>query len=42
MHVDVLIRETRMEAAKVGMILSLMEMKGLVKDMGGGIFAGIS
>jgi DNA processing protein len=38
-HVDVLIRETRISAGKMGMILSLMEMKGLVRNMGGGIFA---
>ena len=40
-HVDELIRNTGIEAAKMGMILSLMEMKGLVRNMGGGIFAGL-
>jgi DNA processing protein len=40
-HVDVLIKQTRIQAAKMGMLLSLMEMKGLVRNMGGGIFAGI-
>ena len=41
-HVDILIKATNIPAAKMGMILSLMEMKGLVRNMGGGIFAAVT
>ncbi len=35
-YIDDIIRETGLETAKVGSILSLMTLKGLIKDLGGG------
>lgn len=39
LHIDELIKRTSIQAARIGTILSLMEMKGLVQSMGSGIFA---
>lgn len=35
-HIDEIARETGMESAKISSLLTLMEMKGKIKDLGGG------
>lgn len=39
LHIDELIKRTSITAAAIGTILSLMEMKGMVRNLGSGIFA---
>lgn len=39
MHIDELIKHTNISAAKIGTVLSLMEMKGIIRSLGSGIFA---
>lgn len=39
LHVDELIKRSKVNASRLGMILSLMEMKGWVRNLGSGIFA---
>lgn len=39
LHVDELTRRTNIHVSKIGMILSLMEMKGWVRNLGTGVFA---
>lgn len=39
LHIDELIRRTGIQASAIGTILSLMEMKGMLRNLGSGIFA---
>ncbi len=39
LHIDELIKRTGIQAAAIGTILSLMEMKGMLRNLGSGIFA---
>ncbi|MBU4015969.1 DNA-processing protein DprA [Patescibacteria group bacterium] len=39
LHMDELIKRTGIQVSAIGTILSLMEMKGLVRNLGAGIFA---
>jgi DNA processing protein len=39
LHVDELIKWTHIQASAIGTILSLMEMKGMVRNLGAGVFA---
>ncbi len=39
LHIDELIRRTGIQASAIGTILSLMEMKGMLLNLGSGIFA---
>lgn len=39
LHIDELIRKTGIQASAIGTILSLMEMKGMLRNLGSGIFA---
>lgn len=39
LHIDELIKRTSIQASVIGTVLSLMEMKGLIRNLGSGIFA---
>lgn len=39
MHIDELIKRLNLTASKIGITLSLMEMKGMIRNCGSGIFA---
>ena len=39
LHIDEIIKRTNIQAAQIGTILSLMEMKGMLRNLGSGIFA---
>jgi DNA processing protein len=38
MHFDELVKRIKLDSSKLGSILSLMEMKGMIKSLGGGVF----
>lgn len=38
LHFDEIVRQSRMETSKVGSLLSIMEIKGMVRSLGGGVF----
>ena len=39
MHFDQIVRKTRFDSAKIGSILSVMEIKGLIKSLESGQFS---
>lgn len=39
LHIDELVRQSGLAAAEVGATLTMMELKGLVRDLGGNLFA---
>jgi DNA processing protein len=41
MHFDEIVRKTGLQSSSVGSILSVMEMKGMVKSLEGGIFSAL-
>lgn len=40
-HIDALIRESKMSAAKINALLSLLEIKGVIRNLGGGMYCKI-
>lgn len=42
LHIDELVRQSRLGTAKVSSLLTVMEMKGLVRHLGGGIYQAVA
>lgn len=42
LHFDEIVRRSQMETAKIGSLLSIMEIKGMVRSLGGGVFSAAS
>lgn len=39
LHFDEIVRKSKLDSSKLGSLLSLMEVKGLIKSQGGGYFS---